>query len=131
MTAVEKDWRQEYSFLEPEDVDMVFRSEPGPEDQKGPVFGYDREDIYFEFPMRRSITVRELSPDLSTSILDHYGFDPYSRDPFLDAEVLISQEGDEFLRIGYRDEAVYLSLENASMPFDREYLEEERPRWRA
>ncbi|WEL23188.1 hypothetical protein [Candidatus Nanohalovita haloferacivicina] len=131
MTVSDKKWSQEYSFLEPEDIDRAFIADTEVEGQSGPVHGFDREDIYFEFSMRRPLTVRELSPDLSTSILENYGFDPYSEDPFLDSEVVRTQEGEEFLRVGYRDNAVYFSVSGSSMPFEREYLDEESPRWRA
>lgn len=131
MTTEEKNWSQEYSFLDPEDIERAFQVEPESAEMDGPTRGYNREDFYFEFPMRRRLTVRELSPDLSTSILENYGFDPYSDDPFLDSEVLRTHDGDEFLRIGYRDDSVYFSLNGASLPFEREYVEEESPRWRA
>lgn len=131
MTVSDKRWSREYNFLEPDDVGKAFRVKPGSEEMDEPVRGYDREDFYFDFPMRRKLTVRELSPELSTSILENYGFDPYSDDPFLDSEVLRTQDGDEFLRVGYRDDSVYFSLNGDSLPFDREYVEEEMPRWRS
>lgn len=131
MTVSNGRWSQEHSFLEPEDIGEVFIADTGSGNQTGPVRGYSREEMYFEFPMRRSLTVRELSPDLSTSILEHYGFDPYSEDPFLDSEVLSDETGDEFLRIGYRDDAVYFGLDDSSLPVEPEYIDSETPRWRS
>lgn len=128
--ASSDEWRREYSFLEPEDIGSAFVSDTSITEDTGEARGC-REDLYFEFDRTRPVTVRELSPALSTSILDSYGFDPYSNDYFLKSEALLTEDGDEFLRIGYQDNAVYFEIGDSSLPEQPEYLEAEEPRWRA
>lgn len=128
--ASAQDWRREYNFLEPEDIGTAFLADTS-EDASEDVTGYRREDLYFDFERKRPLTVRELSPQLSNSILDSYGFDPYSDDYFLDAEALLTEDGDEFLRIGRRDDAVYFSVGDSELPRRPDYVEVEEPRWRA
>lgn len=128
MASVDE-WRREYNFLEPEDIGVAFVADTGIDDSE-PGRGH-KEDLYFEFDRKRPVTVRELSPELSTSILDSYGFDPYSDDYFLKSEALLTEEGDEFLRIGYRDDAIYFEIGESSLPEQPEYLGSEEPRWRS
>jgi len=126
------DWRSEYSFLEPEEIGTVFIVDTSvAENRSEPVRGYEREDLYFDFERNRPLTVRELSPELSLAILDSYGFDPYSEDPFLDSDALLTEDGDEFLRTGYRDDALYLGLNGSELPRQPDYVEVEEPRWRS
>ena len=124
------EWRREYDFLEPGDVTSVFIADTSTEgDTEGR--GGRKEKLYFEFDRHRPITVRELSPELSNAILDNYGIDPYSEDYFLKSETLLTEDGDEFLRIGYRDDAVYLGLNGSELPRRPDYLEAKIPRWRS
>lgn len=126
------DWRREYNFLAPEEIGTVFIADTSDGDNRSePVRGYRREDLYFDFERNRPLTVRELSPQLSNAILDSYGFDPYSEDAFLDSETLLTEDGDEFLRIGYRDDAVYFGLNGSELPRRPDYLDAEKPRWRS
>lgn len=130
MASVDE-WRREYNFLEPDDIETVFLADTSEEEHSEPVRGYQREDLYFDFDRRRPLTVRELSPELSISILDNYDFDPYSNDAFLDSEALLTEDGDEFLRIGYHDDAVYFGIDDAELPNRPDYIEAEQPRWRS
>ncbi len=131
MTVSEKAWREEYSFLDEEEIGDVFVAPDIEEAGKEPVSGYRREDLYFDFDLKRPLTVRELSPELSNRILERYGFDPYSEDVMHDSEILGTGDGDEFLRVGDRDQAVYFQIGDSPLPREPEYLQRERPRWRS
>lgn len=122
------EWRREYNFLNPEDIGSVFLADTS-------ISGDDRrggrkEELYFDFDRNRPLNIRELSPELSVSILDSYGFDPYSEDYFLNSEALLSEDGDEFLRVGYHDDAVYFGIGDAQLPDQPDYIQHEEPRWR-
>lgn len=129
MASVDE-WRREYNFLEPEDIGIAFLADTGEDDSE---WGRSRrrDELYFDFDRERPINVRELSPELSISILDNYGFDPYSNDYSLKSEALLAADGDEFLRVGYSDDAVYLGIGDAELPTQPDYLEAEKPRWRS
>ncbi|QKQ98496.1 hypothetical protein GKQ38_03145 [Candidatus Nanohaloarchaea archaeon] len=129
--AGESGWNKTHSFLDKDEVSLVHLTDIDEARTQLPARGFRKEDLFFDFSGYRPLERAELSPDLSTSILDSYGMDPYEESPRTESKMLVTVDGDQFLRVADGDYSVYFSIDGAELPREPSYLETYEPWWRS